>query len=110
MLWPLLIVGVGSVLYWHFTDDVRPYAIVQFLPAILVSLMCWLFPAHVGPRETHVGTLLVGYGIAKILEAADSLVWRSLSFTVSGHSLKHIAAAASCIAILAFIQKPYHEP
>lgn len=110
MLLPLLLIGLGSVLYWSFTDDLRPYAIVQFLPVVLIIMICWLLPAHVGLRWSHASILLIGYGIAKILEAADSVVWHGLGYTVSGHSLKHLAAAASCVAIVAFVREGHHEP
>ncbi|MFQ6006881.1 MAG: ceramidase domain-containing protein, partial [Woeseia sp.] len=44
LLIPLLIVGAASVVYWSVTEargsgDLRPYAIVQFLPMLLIPLI-----------------------------------------------------------------------
>lgn len=41
LLWPLLISGIASVAWWHFTEqagrgDLRPYILVQFLPILLI--------------------------------------------------------------------------
>ena len=43
LLLPFLLVGIGSVAYWARTEslgagDLRPYAIVQFLPMLLIPL------------------------------------------------------------------------
>ena len=49
MLAPLLLVGIASVAYWAWTDDLRLYALVQFLPMLLIPLVLLLirrvFPA-----------------------------------------------------------------
>jgi len=42
----LLIAGAASVFYWDHTEllgngDLRPYALVQFLPMLLIPLMFW---------------------------------------------------------------------
>ena len=92
----LLLVGAGSVAYWHAGElggagDLRPYALVQFAPAALIPLMLWLFPA----RYTH-GGYLVGviaiYGAAKLFEALDGPIY-SVGHLLSGHTLKHLTAA-----------------
>jgi hypothetical protein len=33
ILWPLLVLGVVSLLVWRWTDDLRLYGWVQFFPA-----------------------------------------------------------------------------
>jgi hypothetical protein len=103
-LWlcPLLLFGISSVVYWHFTElkgsgDLRPYIIVQFymLAALLVLMI--LFPA----RYTHSGWLLAGGGaylLSKGFETLDKPIFALAG--ISGHSLKHLLAslAALCIA------------
>ena len=49
LLWPLVAVGVASVFYWAWTEqrgagDLRPYALVQFLPIVLMPLLLLMFP------------------------------------------------------------------
>jgi hypothetical protein len=105
LLWPLLALGVVSVAYWHFTEeagrgDLRLYIIVQYLSMVLIPLILLFFPS----KFSHVRliwTLLGAYGLAKLLELADELVF-SLSHVVSGHTLKHLAAAlGACVFLYA---------
>ena len=44
------------------------------------------------------------YALAKIFEFYDSAIY-SVGSILSGHTLKHIAAAAACFAILRYFQK-----
>ena len=96
LLWPLVAFGLVSVGYWHFTEaagrgDLRLYIIVQYLPMVLIPLILLLFP----PGFSHVRwtwALLGAYGAAKLLELADEPVFSALQ-VVSGHTLKHLAAA-----------------
>lgn len=96
LLPPLLVAGAASVAYWHAGElrgagDLRPYALVQFAPGVLIPLMLWLFPA----RYTHGGYLvgvILFYGAAKIFEALDGPIF-SLGHLLSGHTLKHLTGA-----------------
>ena len=50
-LWPLVIFGMASVLYWAWTEqqgagDLRPYGLVQFLPLVLMPLLLLMFPGN----------------------------------------------------------------
>jgi hypothetical protein len=47
----LVACGAATVLYWDWTEshgrgDLRPYALVQFLPLLLIPLLLLLFPAR----------------------------------------------------------------
>lgn len=96
LLFPLLLLGVGSVVYWHFTEqaghgDLRLYGFVQFYPVLLIPAILLLFPA----RFTHSGYLfaMIGvYALAKISEHFDAEL---LAFAglVSGHTIKHLIAS-----------------
>lgn len=91
LLGPLILYAVGSVIYWRFTDDLRPYAIAQFFPLLAIPLLLWLFPA----RYTHGSALLVAIGcyvFAKLIELVDGTIY-SFGHLISGHTLKHLAAA-----------------
>jgi hypothetical protein len=96
LLGPLVAAGAGSVIFWRARElegagDLRPYALVQFLPALLILLMLWRFPA----RYTGGGYLLVVlgfYAVAKLFEALDGAIF-SLGHWLSGHTLKHLAVA-----------------
>ncbi|KAK4271167.1 hypothetical protein QN277_019900 [Acacia crassicarpa] len=89
---PLILAGIISIVYWRFFDDLRPYAVVQFLPCILIPLMAILLP----PMYTHSAFWLWAAGfylLAKVLEAADKEVYEWTHHIVSGHTLKHLSAA-----------------
>jgi hypothetical protein len=43
------------------------------------------------------------YALAKLLEFYDGAVYSATSL-LSGHTLKHLAAAAACLAILRYFQ------
>ena len=56
VLAPLMVVGAGSVLYWHLSGDLRPYVVVQFLPLLLVPLILLLYPSRAVARGISLGT------------------------------------------------------
>ena len=43
LLWPLVALGIVSLLVWLRTDDLRLYGWVQFFPCLVLPLMFWLF-------------------------------------------------------------------
>jgi hypothetical protein len=104
-LWPLLGLGVASVLYWYGTEragagNVIPYAVYQAWSILAIVLLIVAFPAR---RYSHGNGLLwaaVFYGVAKIFETFDLAVFRVLDGTLSGHTIKHLFAAAAVFAIV----------
>ena len=102
LLVPALLIGFSSVLYWHWRDDLRFYFWIQLLPLLTIPVVMALFRA----RYSHGWLLLAGLGwyvLAKIAEAHD---WEVFVFTgnlFSGHSLKHLLAAAGCFAVLGML-------
>jgi hypothetical protein len=109
-LFPLfLIMGAGSVFYWDYTEslgqgDLRPYALVQFLPMLLLPLIFWLLPARYNGLKYPVYALF-WYGLAKILEHFDPDIFAMTGEVVSGHTLKHIAAAIAVYVMVVYVQK-----
>ena len=102
LLGPLCLVGTGSVVYWQVTGDLRLYALVQFGPALLIPALILLFPA----RYTHANYLLrvVGwYAAAKVFEHFDTQIFAA-GGVISGHTLKHLAAAWACYEIVRMIE------
>jgi hypothetical protein len=102
LLWPLVALGIASLLAWLRTDDLRLYAWVQFFPCLVLPLVFWLFV----PKYTGTAYWLAAAGLyllAKILEYTDVAVY-SAGHIMSGHPLKHLAAAGACAAILLAFQ------
>ena len=109
-LFPLfLLAGILSVVYWQYTEsigqgDLRFYALVQFLPLLLIGFMLWAFPRKYNGTQ-YLGYVLGCYILAKILEHFDKEIYTFFHGHVSGHSMKHIAAAFSIYAMLTYLQK-----
>ena len=108
VLFPLIAYGMFSVLYWRLTEqsdggDLRYYILAQLLPVILVPLMVWLLPSpYTRGRDLFVVTGF--YLLAKLLEIADAFIYE-LGRIVSGHSLKHLAAAGAALWILRMLER-----
>ena len=107
---PLEVLGVGSVVYWYFTEvaghgDLRPYILTQFLPIILIPLILLFFPARLWPARL-IWAVLGTYVLAKVLELADAQVF-ALGHAISGHSLKHVAAALGAYLFLLAVKRRY---
>jgi hypothetical protein len=108
LLVPLVVAGMGSVVYWQMTElagrgDLRPYVLAQFYPMVAIPLMMLLFP----PRYTRSADLLGAaglYALAKIFEVFDRRIFAAVPI-VSGHTLKHLAAALAAYQILRMLQK-----
>jgi hypothetical protein len=104
-LWPLLALGVFTVLFWYATEragagNVMPYGIYQGWSVLIIVLVLWWFPAR---RYTHgvlLGWAAIWYGLAKVFETFDLQIYRLLGGTVSGHSIKHVLAALGVFAIV----------
>jgi len=99
LLLPLVILGVFSVLWWHYTEgtghgDLRLFYLLQFYPMLLIPLILALYydPARKGV-VLSLGWVVFWYAIAKIFEQLDKPVYGYLG--ISGHTLKHLAAAVS---------------
>lgn len=102
LLWPLLAIGLFSLLLWRWTDDLRLYVWVQFFPAVALPLMFVLFrPKYTGTSYWLIAAAL--YALAKLFEFYDHAIY-SVGSIVSGHTLKHLAAAAACFAVLRYFQ------
>jgi hypothetical protein len=102
LLWPALATGLFSLLLWRWTGDLRLYFWVQFFPGLAVLLLFLLCP----PKYT--GTIYwifagVFYALAKVFEFTDKAIY-SAGNLLSGHTLKHLAAAAACFAIFRYFQ------
>ncbi len=100
-LGPFLVVGAASLVWWRWTGDLRPYVWVQFYPCLALPILYWWFPATTGTAILITAAAL--YGLSKALEYFDAAIYAASGEIVSGHTLKHLAAAAACYALLRYI-------
>ncbi len=96
LLVPMLLVGAASVIYWRATEragvgNVLPYGILQGYSVIIVLLLARLSPSRY-TRGNDLYWVFGWYVLSKLLETFDAEVLH-LGGVVSGHTLKHVAAA-----------------
>ncbi|MBI3575845.1 MAG: hypothetical protein HY083_09370, partial [Gammaproteobacteria bacterium] len=104
LLAPAIVLGLASVITWHYTDDLRLYVLVQFLPLLLLPAILLLFDSP----YTHRGLLplaLAIYVIAKLAEHYDREVFEMTGEIVSGHSLKHLLAALALLVVYVMLRR-----
>ncbi|MGC2079055.1 MAG: ceramidase domain-containing protein, partial [Xanthobacteraceae bacterium] len=86
LLWPLIAIGVFSLLLWRWTGDLRLYAWVQFFPCVALPLIFLLFPPKFSGTIYWLFAAML-YALAKLLEFYDSAIY-SAGTILSGHTLK----------------------
>ena len=111
LLWPLVALGISSIAWWIHTEllgqgDLRPYAVVQFLPMLLIPLMLLLRPGALHAKWLWAS--LGAYVGAKLAEHFDAAILDALG-GFSGHSIKHLLSALGAwCAIRAFLKGDAH--
>jgi hypothetical protein len=112
-LFPVLqSVGIGSVLVWRAGElrghgDLRFYAAVQVYAILVLFLALWLQPKYT--RGADFAVVVGFYVLAKILEESDRRIF-AVGHIVSGHTLKHLAAAMAGYWILRMLQRRERIP
>ena len=110
LLWPLVVAGIASIAWWVRTEaagagDLRAYALVQFLPLMLIPLILLLWrQGSLAARPLWLA--IAAYAVAKLVEHFDGAIFAATGL-VGGHPLKHLAAAlATWWAVRAFHGAP----
>ena len=108
LLLPLSLAGVASVVYWYATEtagqgDLRFYGLIQYLPMVLIPIILIFFRSRFSHSAAY-WWLLLAYLIAKVFEHFDAKIYNA-STILSGHTLKHLAAAAGLYILVLSYQK-----
>jgi len=109
LLLPLLLIGAGSVMSWYLGDrhgggDLRLYALVQFLPMLLIPLILMMYPPRMVPT-CYLWSVLVAYGLSKLAEFWDGSIFTLSHGLISGHSLKHLLAGLGTYGFLLALRR-----
>jgi hypothetical protein len=98
---PMVLLALGTLWIWYgsgaLDGDLRPYALVQALPLACLPLLLAFFPGELD--DGRLALALVLYLLAKLCEVLDAPLY-ALGELVSGHTLKHLFAAAACLALV----------
>jgi hypothetical protein len=104
----LLIIGLGSVLQWHLSElhgagDLRFYSAVQAYSVLFLLIALLLPPRYT--RGSDLAIVAAFYVLAKLLEILDKPIFELTRHIISGHTLKHLAAAGAAYWILRMLMK-----
>jgi len=104
----LVLIGTGSVVWWGHTEtvrasDLRFYAAVQVYAVLILPVLLLLPPRYT--RSSDFAVVFSFYVLAKIFETEDRQIFSLDRHTISGHTLKHLAAGAAGFWILMMLQK-----
>jgi hypothetical protein len=117
LLLPMLLVGAISVIHWLATEragggNLTPYAILQAYSVVMLLLIALLHPSRY-TRGSDIYWVFAAYVIAKVFELLDRQ-FLELGSLVSGHTLKHLAAAVAgfvvCRMLMLRTLKPGEAP
>jgi len=102
LLGPMLLAGLASVFYWIATEragagNVLPYALLQGYAVFVMLVMAALLRSRY-TRANDLYFIFGWYVLAKLLEFFDAQVL-AYSHLVSGHTLKHVAAAVAGLVV-----------
>lgn len=99
-----LATGLFSVLWWQWSGDLRIYIWVQGAPLLAIPYLVAAFSGHYTLRHY----LLYGvafYVLAKAAELFDHQIYAATAGMISGHSLKHLLAAAAAFCVLLMLRR-----
>jgi hypothetical protein len=102
-------IAVATVLVWHWSGDLLPYLVMQagFVAAALVAA------ATLRSAFTHGAGLYAAaavYALAFACERLDKPIAAWFGGEVSGHTLKHLLAAAAIAVVLAMLRRRRAAP
>lgn len=113
LLLPLLVVGAASVLYWRASEragngNVLPYAVLQAYSVAILLVLALSHPSRY-TRGSDIYWVFGGYIAAKVFEVLDRPLF-ALGHLMSGHTLKHLAAAAAGLIVCRMLRRRTLRP
>jgi hypothetical protein len=102
-------VGSLSAWWWLHTGNLLPWAALQGGGLLLIGLLAVRRPAP-GAWDLPLAKVVGLYLVAKVLEMADQPVLDLTLGLVSGHTLKHVVAAAVVLPLLQALPKTHALP
>lgn len=113
LLVPMLFVGAASVVYWLASEragagNVIPYGVLQGYAVVMLLLLTALYRSRY-TRGADIYWVFGAYLAAKVFETLDDELLR-LGDVVSGHSLKHLAAAFAGFIVCRMLWRRVLDP
>jgi len=101
--WFTLAGGLLAAAVCQRAGNALPWAVVQFGGMALVLALSLARPVA-GAIGLKLGWVVFLYALAKLFELADQPIFEATRHLVSGHSLKHLAAALAALPVLQALQ------
>ncbi|MEY9364255.1 hypothetical protein ABH994_006976 [Bradyrhizobium yuanmingense] len=89
----------GLLAAWVARENLTPWVVVQFGGMALAVGLALARPRP-GALGVPLGGVIVFYVLAKLLELGDATVFEATGHMVSGHTLKHLAAALAAWPVI----------
>ena len=99
----VLLLGPLSVAAWATSGNLLPWVVLQAEGMLLVLLLAACRPVA-GAWGISLGSVMALYTLAKLLELGDPVVFEWTGGLVSGHSLKHVAAALAAWPVIGVLR------
>ena len=100
----LTLLGMGSVVYWKFSANFLPYLMAQTGSILLILLALACLPTPWSGRRLMLPALAC-YAIAFVCERLDVQIFHLTAGIISGHTIKHLGAAAAFYFILRMLKQ-----
>ncbi len=104
----VLLAAPASVLHWHASGNLLPWVVLQLGGMVLLAALACT-GARAGILPVRWGLVIGAYALAKLLEAGDHAIWHWTGELVSGHTLKHVVAAAAAWPLVAGLRSQAQE-
>jgi len=95
----LLMMVAGPLAAWVARDNIAPWAVVQFGGMALAVGLALTRPRP-GALGVPLGGVIFFYVLAKLFELGDATIFEATGHIVSGHTLKHLAAALAASPVI----------
>lgn len=96
----VMLLAPAAVAAWFFTGNVLPWALVQFGGIPLLLLFAFAAPRGAG-LHVRWAWIVAAYAVAKAFEMNDATIFAATGELLSGHTLKHLAAAFAAVPVIA---------
>jgi hypothetical protein len=103
----VLLGGPMAVLVWLLSGNLLPWVVVQGGGMVLVVVLALRAPV-VGAWRLPLAAVIAWYAVAKLLELGDHQVYAWTQGLVSGHTLKHVAAALAAWPVIRLMHNGTH--
>ena len=95
----LLMMVAGPLAAWVARENLTPWAVVQF-GGMALAVGLALTRQRPGALGVPLGGVIFFYVLAKLFELGDATIFEATGHIVSGHTLKHFAAALAAWPVI----------